>query len=87
MAETVKLFSDERAASLIIALREGKTPKAAGLKMRRVEAYCLANPTYAAEALPLVTANMVAMHQEKLDRLARIGHTSSLFIGPPTRSN
>jgi hypothetical protein len=45
--------------------------------MRRVKAYCLAHPAYAAEALPLVAANMAAMHQEKLNRLTRIRQRSA----------
>jgi hypothetical protein len=72
-----KGLSDERAERLMIALRDGRTPKSFGVHMSSVKAYCQVNPTYAAEALPLVAANMAAMEQEKLNRLVRIRQRSA----------
>jgi hypothetical protein len=72
-----KGLTDERAARFMVALREGRTPKSFGVHMPSVKAYCQANPAYAAEALPLVAANMATMEEQKLVRLVRIRQTSA----------
>jgi hypothetical protein len=70
-------LSNERAARLMVELRDGRTPKSCGVHMSNVKVYCQANPAYAAEALPLVVANMAAMEEQKLVRLVRIRQTSA----------
>jgi hypothetical protein len=77
MATTATGLSDERAARLMVALRDGRTPKSFGVSAPRVEAYCATHPAYAVEALPLLAANMAAMEQQKLVRLARIRQRSA----------
>jgi len=60
-------LSDEKAARMMAALREGITLRKFGVKRGcpRFEAYCNAHPGYAREALPLVAANTRAANLRK----------------------
>jgi hypothetical protein len=53
-------LSDEKAARMIAALREGRTLRLFGVKARRLDAYFKNHPEYAQEALPLIEANAKA---------------------------
>jgi hypothetical protein len=53
-------LSHERAARLMIALRDGLTPRLFGTKRQAVETYCATHPEYAREAFPLMEVNAAA---------------------------
>jgi hypothetical protein len=57
MLATPKGLSDEKAARMMVALREGRTLRKFGVKPPRLEAYFAAYPEYAREARPLIEAN------------------------------
>jgi hypothetical protein len=65
MASPAKGLSDEEAARMMAALREGRTRRNLGVKPARLEAYFEAHPEYACEALPLVEANAKAAQLRK----------------------
>jgi hypothetical protein len=65
MLGTPKGLSDEKAARMITALREGRTLRTFGVKVPRLEAYFKAHPEYAQEALPLIEANAKTAHLRK----------------------
>jgi hypothetical protein len=58
-------ISDDKAARMMIALREGRTLRTFGARMERLEAYFAAHTDYAREARPLMEANTKAAHLRK----------------------
>jgi hypothetical protein len=58
-------LSDEKAARMMIALREGRTLNKFGVTAPRVEAYFRTHPEYAREARPLIAANIKAANLRK----------------------
>jgi hypothetical protein len=57
MLGTPKGLSDEKAARMMVALREGRTLRTFGVKSPRLEAYFNAHPEFVQEALPLIEEN------------------------------
>jgi hypothetical protein len=74
MPATPKGLSDEKAARMMVALREGRTLKKFGVKAPRLEAYFAAHLDYAREARPLITANATAARLRKGDSLRTTTH-------------
>ena len=74
MLATPKGFSDEKAARMMVALREGRTLRKFGVKPPRLEAYFAAHPEYAQEARPLIEANAKAARLRKGDPLRTTTH-------------
>jgi hypothetical protein len=72
MLATPKGLSDEKAARMMIALREGQTLRKFGVKAPRLEAYFAVHPEYAQEARPLIEANAKAAHLRKGARLRKM---------------
>ena len=62
MAITPKGLSDEKAARMMAALREGRTLRTFGVTPPRLDAYFKAHPEYAQEARPLIEANAKTAH-------------------------
>jgi hypothetical protein len=58
-------LSDEKAARMMAALRDGRTLRKFGVKPPRLEAYFTAHPEYAQEARPLIEANTKAANLRK----------------------
>ena len=58
-------ISDDKAARMMIAFREGRTLRNFGVKTPRLEAYFKAHPEYARAAQPLIAANAQAAHLRK----------------------
>ncbi|MEH2589808.1 hypothetical protein [Bradyrhizobium sp. AZCC 1721] len=58
-------LSDEKAARMMAALREGKTLRKFAVKAPRLEAYFKAHPDYECEARPLMAANAKAAFLRK----------------------
>ena len=54
MPSTPKGLSDEKAARVLVAFREGRTLRQFAMRAGRFDAYCKAHPEYAREALPLL---------------------------------
>jgi hypothetical protein len=54
---TPKGLSDEKAARMMLALRQGQTPRTFGVKAPRLEAYFASHPEHAREARSLIKAN------------------------------
>ena len=81
MLGTPKGLSDEKAARMMAALREGRTLRTFGVRAPRLEAYFKAHPEYAQEARPLIVANAEAARFRKgsnRDRThCRFGHPLS----------
>jgi hypothetical protein len=65
MPNTPKGLSDEKAARMMAALREGRTLRTFGVKPAKLEAYFDVRPEYAQEARPLIEANMKAAFLRK----------------------
>jgi hypothetical protein len=65
MAATAKGLSDEKAARMMAALRDGQTLRKFGVVPARLEAYFKANPEYEREARPLIQANNEAARLQK----------------------
>jgi hypothetical protein len=65
MLATPKGLTDEKAARMMIALREGRTLRLLGVTTPRLEAYFAAHPNYAREARPLIEANAKAARFRK----------------------
>jgi hypothetical protein len=65
MLTTPKGLSDEKAARMMAALREGRTLWSFSVMAPRLEAYFAANPGYAQEARPLIEANAKAARRRK----------------------
>jgi hypothetical protein len=65
LAVTPKGLSDEKAARMMVTLREGLTLRKFGVKAPRLEAYFKIHPQYAQEARPLIEANAKAAHLRK----------------------
>ena len=90
MTSPAKGLSDEKAARMMAALREGRTLRSFGVKAPRLDAYFAAHPYYAREARPLIVANAKAARLRKGARLGsrthcRFGHPFSgdnLFLTP-----
>jgi hypothetical protein len=57
MATTPKGLSDEKAARMMVALREGRTLRTFGVTAPRLQAYFETHVEYAREALPLIEAS------------------------------
>jgi hypothetical protein len=74
MPATPKGLSDDKAARMMVALREGRTLRRFGVKLPRLEAYFAAHPEYAWEARPLITANATAARLRKGDTLRTTTH-------------
>jgi hypothetical protein len=72
MPATPKGLSDEKAARIMAALREGRTLREFGVKPARLEAYFTAHPEYAREARPLIEANARAAQHRKGARLRKM---------------
>jgi hypothetical protein len=64
MAHRSKL-SDEKAARILVGLRDGKTPRLVGTTADCLKSYCAAHPEYGREALPLLDANVKAAFLRK----------------------
>jgi hypothetical protein len=62
LAITPKGLSDEKAARMMAALREGRTLRTFGVTPPRLDAYFKAHPEYAQEARPLIEANAKTAH-------------------------
>jgi hypothetical protein len=65
MLATPKGLSDEKAARMLVALRDGRTLRKFGVKPARLDAYFAAQPDYAREARPLIEANAKAARLRK----------------------
>jgi hypothetical protein len=63
--QTSSGISDEKAARMMAALREGRTLRTFGIRAPRLEAYFKAHQEYAREALPLIAANKEAAARRK----------------------
>jgi hypothetical protein len=63
-----KGLSDEKAARMMTALRDGHTLRFFAVKEHRLEAYFAAHPEYAREARPLIDANAKAAKLRKGSR-------------------
>src|ERR1700730_6080729 len=74
MLGTPKGLSDEKAARMMVALREGRTLRTFGVKSPRLEAYFNAHPEFAQEALPLIEENKRAARLRKGARLREQTH-------------
>jgi hypothetical protein len=73
-AQTPPSLSDEKAARILAAFREGGTLKPFYLRGGRFEAYCKAHPEYARDALPLLEANRKAGDKRKGERFRAMTH-------------
>jgi hypothetical protein len=62
---TPMVLSDEKAARMLAALREGRTLRKFYVKAARLEAYFKLHPEYAQEALPLIAVNAKAAAARK----------------------
>lgn len=69
MPNTPKGLSDEKAARIMVGLREGYTTRKFWVGTARLEAYLVAHPEYAREARPLMEANTRAARKRKGSRL------------------
>jgi hypothetical protein len=78
MLGTPKGLSDEKAARMMAALREGRTLRTFGIRAPRLEAYFKTHPEYAQEARPLIEANAKAAHHRKGERLRKMTETFCL---------
>jgi hypothetical protein len=67
-------LSNERAARLMLALREGRTPKSFGVSAIHLEKYLAIHPEYAREAHPLIEDNAKAARLRKGDKLRSTTH-------------
>jgi hypothetical protein len=93
MLATPKGLSDEKAARMMVALREGRTLRLFGVTAPRLEAYFAAHPDYAREARPLSEANAEAARLRKGARLRNLTHCiyghpfsgANVSIGPTGR--
>ena len=74
MLTTPKGLSDEKAARMMAALREGRTLWSFSVMAPRLEAYFAANPGYAQEARPLIEANARAARQRKSSLRSTLTH-------------
>jgi hypothetical protein len=84
MLGTPKGLSDEKAARMMAALREGRTLRLFGVIAPRLQAYFKTHPEYAQEALPLIATNNEAARLRKGDRLRTTTHCRAglhLMIG------
>src|ERR1700730_12128919 len=86
MLGTPKGLSDEKAARMVAALREGRTLRLFALKGSRLEAYFKTHPAYAQEALPLIATNNEAARLRKGDRLRTTTHCRA-GLHPMTADN
>jgi hypothetical protein len=65
MPNTPKGLSDEKAARMMTALRQGRTLRTFGVKAPQLEAYFKLHPDYEREAGPLIAANAQAAQGRK----------------------
>ena len=84
MPSTPKGLSDEKAARVLVAFREGRTLRQFAMRAGRFDAYCKAHPEYAREALPLLEANRKAGDKRKGERHRSQTHckTDTLWLMP-----
>ena len=70
MARQSKRLSEEKAQRVLVGLRAGETLRRYSLSGHSpaFQGYCQAHPDYAAEALPLASANTVAARLRKASR-------------------
>ncbi len=84
MPSTPKGLSDEKAAGVLVAFREGRTLRQFAMRAGRFDAYCKAHPEYAREALPLLeeteTGLLVTIRGSKADQ-ERQGVTIAIARG------
>src|SRR5216684_2893081 len=84
MPSTPKGLSDEKAARVLVAFREGRTLRQFAMRAGRFDAYCKAHPEYAREALPLLeeteTGLFVTIRGSKTDQ-ERQGVTIAIARG------
>ena len=84
MPSTPKGLSDEKAAQVLAAFREGRTLRQFAMRAGRLDAYCKAHPEYAREALPLLeeteTGLLVTIPGSKADQ-ERQGVTIAIARG------
>jgi hypothetical protein len=74
MLTTPKGLSDEKAARMMAALREGQTLRTFKVRPPRLQAYFESHPEYAREALSLIEANDKAARLRKGARLRNLTH-------------
>jgi hypothetical protein len=74
MPATPKGLSDEKAARMMLALREGRTLSTFGVRAPRLEAYFKAHPEYAREARPLIEKNKGAALLRKGAHMRALTH-------------
>src|SRR5216683_6534700 len=90
MPSTPKGLSDEKAARVLVAFREGRTLRQFAMRAGRFDAYCKAHPEYAREALPLLeeteTGLLVTIRGSKADRNAKASLSPLLEVTLPARS-
>ncbi len=65
MAATPKVLSDEKAAKILVGLREGSTPSQLRVRRSLLQAYIETHCEYKREALPLMEANAKAARLRK----------------------
>jgi hypothetical protein len=85
-AATPPGLSDEKAARMMAALREGHTLRKFGVKPARLDAYFKAHPEYAREAIPLIEVNNKAALRRKGDSLRSTSHCRA-GLHPMTAEN
>jgi hypothetical protein len=62
-ASTPPGLSDENAARMMIALREGRTLRTFGVRAPRLDTYFKTHPEFVQEALPLTQIIRVTIHK------------------------
>jgi hypothetical protein len=72
-------LSEDKAARMMAALRDGQTLRKFGVRASRLEAYFRANPKYAQEALPLIERNADAARHRK----GHLKHRTHCKLGHP----
>jgi hypothetical protein len=79
-------LSEEKAARMMLALREGRTLRTFGVSAPRLDTYLKAHPEYARAALPLIEVNKEAARLRKGDALRSTTHCRS-GLHPMTADN
>jgi hypothetical protein len=70
----MQALSEEKAARMMAALREGRTLRTFGVRAPRLEAYFKLHPDYEREARPLIAGNAKAAHLRKGEGLRPTTH-------------
>jgi hypothetical protein len=71
-------LSDEKAARILVGLRDGKTPRLLWTTPDCLKSYCAAHPEYGREVLPLMETNIKAAFRRKGERLRKLTETFCL---------